>query len=307
MPKFPKPFYRTTHSAWLVQIAGKQVNLGPDQDAAFRRYHELMREPKPAPPVASDAVLGVLNAFLDWCQKHKAAHTYDWYRDYLESFARTIPAGLTIAQLKPYHVQQWVDANAGWKTGKRGAVIAVQRAFNWAVRIGLIDANPVRSIEKPKAGRRDQVITVGEYQAILSHIKDTEFRELIVTCWETGCRPQEALAVEAGPCRSGQRLLAFPGGRSQGQEVPACRLPHRHRPRHRPPADGCPSGRAAVPQHRRPSVDCFRAQLPLQPAPPHPRPQEGRRARPDATQAQAAEEGRPARPGCQDCSQSGRP
>src|SRR5262249_7360420 len=92
--------------------------------------------------------------------------------------------------------QRWVDSHPGWKTGKRGAIVAVQRAFNWAAKMGLIESNPIRYVEKPRAGRRDVVITPGEYAWILAHVKDQEFRDLIVTCWETGCRPQEILAVE---------------------------------------------------------------------------------------------------------------
>jgi integrase/recombinase XerC len=169
MPKFPRPFFRTARGAWFVQVAGKQINLGPDRDAAFLRYHELMGRPRTDTQLATaNSVLGVLDTFLGWCQNHKASRTYDWYRDYLESFARTIPQGLTTSRLKPFHVQQWLDANPGWKTGKRGAVIAVQRAFNWAVRMGLIDANPIRFLEKPKAGRREHVITADQFGKILS-------------------------------------------------------------------------------------------------------------------------------------------
>ena len=48
--KFPKPFYRTARNAWFLQVGGKQIKLGPDRDAAFRRYHELMGQPEaPAP------------------------------------------------------------------------------------------------------------------------------------------------------------------------------------------------------------------------------------------------------------------
>jgi hypothetical protein len=91
MPKFPKPSFRTARNAWFVQVACKQINLGPDREAALRRYHELIGRSKAAlKPVASDTVLGVLDAFLEWCQKHKAGRTYDWYRGYLESFARTL-------------------------------------------------------------------------------------------------------------------------------------------------------------------------------------------------------------------------
>ena len=205
--------------AWFVQVAGKQVNLGPDYETAMCRYHELMGRPKAvAQPVASDAVLGVLDAFLDWCQKHEAGRTYDWYRDYLESFARAIPPGLTMARLKPFHVQQWLDANPGWKTGKRGAVIAVQRAFNWAVRMGLIEANPTRSMEKPKAGRREHVISSDQFKTILSLVRDVEFRDLLTVCWETGCRPQEALSVEAGHVDVAEGCWLFPVDESKGKE-----------------------------------------------------------------------------------------
>ena len=76
-------------NAWFVQVGGKQVNLGPDREAALRRYHELMRQPKVfRSPAAAENVLSLLDAFLDWRQKHKAGRTYDWYRAYLESFAR---------------------------------------------------------------------------------------------------------------------------------------------------------------------------------------------------------------------------
>ena len=42
MQRFPKPFFRKTRNRWTVQLHGKQVNLGPDRDEAFRRYYELM-------------------------------------------------------------------------------------------------------------------------------------------------------------------------------------------------------------------------------------------------------------------------
>jgi integrase len=221
MPKFPKPFFRTARQAWFVQVAGKQINLGPDHAAALRRYHELMRQPPAAGSAAvAMGVLALLDAFLDWCQNHKAGRTYDWYRGYLESFARTVPADLTADRLKPFHVQQWLDAHPGWKTGKRGAVIAVQRAFNWAVRMGLIGENPIRAVEKPKAGRREHVIAPDRFAAILALVRDEEFRDLLTACWETGCRPQEALAVEARHVDLENGCWVFPTEESKGKKRP---------------------------------------------------------------------------------------
>jgi len=198
MPHYPKPFFRARRGLWYVQVAGRQVNLGPDRDGAFRRYHELMGQSREAPPpTAGEAVLPVLDAFLDWCQKHRAPRTYDWYRDYLESFAKSLPRDLPVAKLRPIHVQQWADSHPGWTTGKRGAIVAVQRAFNWAAKMGLVATNPVRHVEKPRAGRRDVVVTPAEYAWILGRVQDEQFRDLLTVCWETGCRPQEVLSVAA--------------------------------------------------------------------------------------------------------------
>jgi integrase len=216
VPKFPKPFFRAPRGLWYVQLDGKQINLGPDRDAAFASYHELMTRPSRR-PVATDSVAAILDAFLDWCRHHRAARTYEWYRDYLQSFVSHAPRNLTVGKLRPIHVQQWVDAQAGWKTGKRGAIVAVQRAFNWAAKMGLIESSPVRHVEKPRAGRRDVVITSDEYASILAHVADEEFRDLVVTCWETGCRPQEILSVEARHLdRAGSRWV-FPPEEAKGK------------------------------------------------------------------------------------------
>ena len=162
--------------------------------------------------------MSILDAFLDWCLKHKAERTYDWYRGYLESFARSLPSGLTVGKLKPFHVQQWIDGNPTWKTGKRGAIIAVQRAFNWAVRMGLIAASPVRTLEKPKAGRREHVISAEQFELIASLVRDEEFRDLLTVCWETGCRPQEALSVETTHVNAAEGCWVFPVNESRGKE-----------------------------------------------------------------------------------------
>jgi hypothetical protein len=33
--QFPKPFWRSARKSWFVQIAGRQVRLGPDEDDDF--------------------------------------------------------------------------------------------------------------------------------------------------------------------------------------------------------------------------------------------------------------------------------
>ncbi|HVT88220.1 MAG TPA: hypothetical protein VHD56_05160 [Tepidisphaeraceae bacterium] len=142
MPHFPKPFFRPSRSLWYVQLRGRQVNLGPDQEQAFTRYHELMTRPEPQ-LISTDMAVVIMDAFLDWCQQHREPRTYEWYKERCQGFSEAIPASLTVQQLKPFHVQQWVDSK-NWNEGmKRGAIIAIQRVFNWAVRLGYIEKSPI--------------------------------------------------------------------------------------------------------------------------------------------------------------------
>ena len=115
MARFRKPFFRPDRGLWYVQLDGKQTNLGPDKDAAFKAYYGLMQQraaaTKPVAPSAPDQqlVVVIVDEFLDWCEKHQAPDTYRWYKDRLGSFCKTIDATLTADQLKPHHIQKSVD------------------------------------------------------------------------------------------------------------------------------------------------------------------------------------------------------
>lgn len=68
-----------------------------------------------------------MDLFLGWCEKHRAARTYDWYRNRCQGFLETIPATLAAYDLKPFHVQEWVDSHH-WDDGmKRGAITTLCR------------------------------------------------------------------------------------------------------------------------------------------------------------------------------------
>jgi hypothetical protein len=129
MPHFPKPFFRSARNAWYVQIGTRQINLGPEKDAAFKRNHELMAEParvvtapRQTPP--EQHVVVIVDEYLEWCQKHRSPDTYRWYKDRLNDFCQTIGADLTLDRLKPHHVQKWVDAKEGLASGSRRNMIA---------------------------------------------------------------------------------------------------------------------------------------------------------------------------------------
>jgi hypothetical protein len=118
VPDFPKPFFRANRGVWYVQIAGRQVNLGPDKSKAFRRYHDLMREERPA-HLPCGKVVELIDEFLDSLQKSDATPgNYEWYRSRLQLFANRYP-DLEVEDLKPFHVQRWLDSFDGVKNGTK--------------------------------------------------------------------------------------------------------------------------------------------------------------------------------------------
>jgi hypothetical protein len=164
MPHFPKPYFKANRRTWYVEanrkqhvlgrhpkgepfpVKGRDGNWNPPPEI-WQAYHTVMaslaEEPdqEPAPQATPHAfVSAILDNYIEWLKKRvregsKAQRTYDWYHTYLLSFLKSISATLTIDDLQPQHVYQWVDAHETWKTGKRGAMITVQRAFNWAQRL----------------------------------------------------------------------------------------------------------------------------------------------------------------------------
>jgi len=196
MAKKPEPWWREDRKAWFVQIDGKRHNLGKEKKAAWQRFYELMAQPKKRTIVSVDSLLAIIDAFLDWCQKHRAPDTYAWYRDRLERFANKYP-DFRVADLKPFHVQEWID-DMDVSTGtKRNYGRSIKRCLRWAKKQGYIDTNPIADMELPRGGKREQVVTTGEWNTLLDNVGDQTLLELLIVTWETGCRPQESLRVEA--------------------------------------------------------------------------------------------------------------
>lgn len=231
MPHYPKPFFRPKKNRWYVQLDGKHVNLGPDRDSAFLRYHEVMRQhaagrpaeraPEPARPDALP-VVEALDRFLDHCHRHAAARTYESYRERLGWFARFLKLtgrlALAVADLKPFHVLEWLDAHPAWQPGmRRGAIQAVQRALNWAVEVGLLESSPVARMKKPPQGKRERAVTEAEFAEMLALTPEGPFKDLLRFAWASGCRPQEAIRLEARRVDPGASRAVLPPREAKGR------------------------------------------------------------------------------------------
>lgn len=195
MPHFPKPYFRKSRGFWYVQIDGRQINLGRDRDDAFQQYHRLMGESRQR-HVASGSLVGVIDAFLEWAERNRSPDTYEWYRYRLQRFIEKHP-DLRASDLRPYHVETWANGYDLSGTSRRNYLRSVKRCLKWAKKQGYIDRNPIEDLEVPVAEHREVAITREGFDEFLGFVRNESFRDLVSVTWETGCRPQESLRVEA--------------------------------------------------------------------------------------------------------------
>ena len=185
MARTPKPWYRKDRKSWFVTINGKRHNLGEDKDEALQAFYQLMAGPDQIDKIS---VFALMDEFLDWTQKHRAPRTYEFYQERINRFVAD-NANMDCLDLKPFHVQKWLDGKTWGATYKAGFVASIKRCFNGAIRQGYLSTNPIQFLEKPKPNKRETPVTREEHKTLLANIRKKDpFYDLVVFSWETGCR-----------------------------------------------------------------------------------------------------------------------
>jgi len=218
MPHFPKPFFKKARGLWYVEINRQQVNLGPDREAAFRQYHQLMMQPTER-VVTTEMLPGIVDAFLEWVHKNRAADTYEWYRYRLQRLVLKYP-DMKVQLLRPYHIEQWVDEFVLAQTTRRNYFRSITACLRWALKQGYIDKNPLAAIAVPSAERRDVYLTQEEFEWLLTFVPDPASAELMEMTYLTGCRPQELLRATVEHVDLPNARWVFPQAEAKGKAAP---------------------------------------------------------------------------------------
>lgn len=206
-------------------------------EAILTAFHQLMGKGRPAPKDDKISVAAICDKFLEQlcpfldgrpterpgerrrrlraegkpasvpALKDDASCTaqhFWWYDAYLQSFCKHVDSDLKrklgllpAVDLLPLHVTRWLAAHRTWKTGKRCAVIAIKRAFNWAVEQRLLSASPIKGAKRPMLPSRARTINAQGRKEILDVIPDEEFRLFVEAMQQSGCRPSEVARVSA--------------------------------------------------------------------------------------------------------------
>lgn len=97
-----------------------------------------------------------------------------------------------LAECKPFDVADFIAANPQWLSDwtKRRVCAAIQRPFNWAVKMGLCPANPFRGYSNP-SGPAGRPMSDEEFAALMG-LATLPFARILHFLRLTGCRPCEA-------------------------------------------------------------------------------------------------------------------
>jgi hypothetical protein len=170
----PKPWFRKSVNAWYVQIDGQKVRLVDgeenEQEAIAEFYRRMAHKPGHIPEPSKLTVAHLCDLFLASCEGEVEPSTFDGYRDFLQSFCREC-GKMNCLAIKPYHVNAWIKKHPTWKGARRHAIGAVKRVYSWAKKEGLLETNPVESLETPASQPRKQALSKEQCEEILKQIK----------------------------------------------------------------------------------------------------------------------------------------
>ena len=182
---------------------------------------EVKTTPSGAGPITAE----IFEKYLAWCQQHREQRTYEWYRDHIQGFLDFKPevARWPASELRPFHIVEWVDSHGDHWSGsyRRGAIVAIQRPFNWAEELGYLAASPIKKIKKPQPQKRDNPITPEDFAVLLDYYPEGDtFRDLLLFAWHSGCRPQEARHIEPRHVHLAAECIIIPKDEAKGKRKP---------------------------------------------------------------------------------------
>ncbi|NOZ22578.1 MAG: tyrosine-type recombinase/integrase [Planctomycetes bacterium] len=200
---------RTYYQARIPYAGGRKlVSFGTDRDEATQQFMELDRAFKNGEVKSRDdtrnTVQDLIDVLLDHTKSEKSTATYDQYRFLVKGFAARY--GHRYADdVRPADIAK--EKRIYQEEGKSPETInhhlkVINRVFNYAVKLELIETNPAKNIEKvakdtPKKGRP---VTDAEMKAMIEACEkagEMELRDAVIVLEQTGLRIGELAQMTA--------------------------------------------------------------------------------------------------------------
>jgi integrase len=131
--------------------------------------------------------------------------TVRWLGRMLDAFRPL--AGLPAERLTADTVERHVRSMGGKPNTQRHRLATLAQATRWAVRAGVLAADPLAGVRLPPARSRgaEAVISEADHSRLLAHA-DPAFKPLLQALWLTGARPGELAGLTADMVAEAIRL-----------------------------------------------------------------------------------------------------
>lgn len=212
----PKLNFTKSLSQYTTTIDGTFHRLGSDQKEAERQFQWLLNKQDLGEPVDKNPTFGeVADAWLEYVKENHDPERYRLCKDRLEEFMESVGLKLRVKDLRPRHVEQWIEAKkkpTSWANGRfragvsksgtiRGYKAIILACLNWAAgkKARLIPSNPLRGLlELPEGeSRGGDAVWPDELIEMVIRVSNPAFADVVrIMAW-TGARPSTICRVEA--------------------------------------------------------------------------------------------------------------
>lgn len=211
--------YRQDRDAWFVQFTwdGRQYQrrAGTTEAQATRKL-DAVREARDAGRRLSTVLHDVFGdvtghkltfrdaapMYLQYAEAHKKPSTFRGDVHRLRILCRAPWAGKYLGQVDAHDLMRWQSHRMSGQNGVSGATVnrdlnLTSALFRWALKMGYVESNPVRSIVRTSERGRGRTLwlTVEECQTLLETAAPV-LRPLFLCLLHTGLRRGEVLALE---------------------------------------------------------------------------------------------------------------
>jgi integrase/recombinase XerC len=224
MGRQARPWYREANGWWYATIDGRQAKLAEgrtNRKAAERRFHELKAEAGKAPPPTDTGVtLGALaDAHYDAIERAgAAADTRANYKRFVGGFLAHAGKAAGAEGIRPIDVATWLDSEPGWgPSTRRLAISCVKAVFRWGRKQGLLETDPLAGMERPPPRARAMAMDRETFRKVAAGVSKRGkcLEDFLLFMHETGCRPSEAMRLEAGHLDLGRDVAEMPSKTSR--------------------------------------------------------------------------------------------
>jgi integrase len=201
MPRPAKLWRRKGREGWWATVAGKQVCFGADREEANEAFHAAKAEHAArakgqgrSKPSGRVLVAVAIDRYLDAVHESIKPKTFEIYRSALQHWSDRY-GRMTLDAMTADHFRAWLK-RPGWSKSTQSVYGAAVKTFvKWSVREKLLAADPFANVRLP-GYRPRKGAEPGAIEAVMS-ASNAAFRDFLVVCLETGCRPGEVRTLTA--------------------------------------------------------------------------------------------------------------